>query len=479
MADSGASINVLDEEDYRKLPKSAKLEQSGVKIFAYQSTNPLQVLGKFTAITASTTKNISARFYVVKGSGGSLLSWKTSQELNLLQTVKQVTEKTPQGKTQDTTVISSPVPENAPNEPEDTPLTTKRKGRFNIALYSKRRKLIMEELVDEKLAADVKVKSLQNKINYRKRKLYCCLRRRSDERDFDTLADTEAGAGDDPSEKAAQALTGYFTPRQNREFQIYKFLQATQEPDESITAFHTRLRQLATSCEFNDIDREIKTQIVQSCISHKLRMKALENPSYSLTQLLDAGKAMELSRSQAASIEKQDSLPRICRSKNKAPDRKSRRPVNKISDSESSDEEEAYTFSLSTPKTKDQPFFKIKVQGTPVTIMADSGASINVLDEEDYRKLPKSAKLEQSGVKIFAYQSTNPLQVLGKFTAITASTTKNVSARFYVVKGPGSSLLSWNTSQELNLLQTVQQVTAKTPQGKTQGQRANKPHRRI
>ncbi|XP_048585311.1 uncharacterized protein LOC125568043 [Nematostella vectensis] len=70
----------------------------------------------------------------------------------------------------DTTVISSPVPENAPNEPEDTPLTTKRKGRFNIALYSKRRKLIMEELVDEKLAADVKVKSLQNKINYRKRK---------------------------------------------------------------------------------------------------------------------------------------------------------------------------------------------------------------------------------------------------------------------------------------------------------------------
>ncbi|XP_032240654.1 uncharacterized protein LOC116619712 [Nematostella vectensis] len=98
MADSGASINVLDEEDYRKLPKSAKLEQSGVKIFAYQSTNPLQVLGKFTAITASTTKNISARFYVVKGSGGSLLSWKTSQELNLLQTVKQVTEKTPQGK---------------------------------------------------------------------------------------------------------------------------------------------------------------------------------------------------------------------------------------------------------------------------------------------------------------------------------------------------------------------------------------------
>ena len=31
-----------------------------------------------------------ARFYVVKGSSGSLLSWKTLQELNLCQTVQQV-----------------------------------------------------------------------------------------------------------------------------------------------------------------------------------------------------------------------------------------------------------------------------------------------------------------------------------------------------------------------------------------------------
>ena len=54
-----------------------------------------------------------------------------------------------------------------------------------------------------------------------------------------------------------------------------------------------RLKQLAVTCEFADVDREIKTQIVQSCSSHKLRTKALENPSYTLTRLLDAGIAME------------------------------------------------------------------------------------------------------------------------------------------------------------------------------------------
>ncbi len=61
------------------------------------------------------------------------------------------------------------------------------------------------------------------------------------------------------------------------------------------------------TCEFADTDREIKTQIVQNCLSHKLRMKALQNPDLTFIQLLDAGKAMEMSKSQAENIEdKQD-----------------------------------------------------------------------------------------------------------------------------------------------------------------------------
>ena len=50
--------------------------------------------------------------------------------------------------------------------------------------------------------------------------------------------------------------------------------------------------------------------------------------------------------------------------------------MNKVSEDESSDEDEVYTFSLSTKTVKDQPLFKIKVHDMPVTIMVDSGASI-------------------------------------------------------------------------------------------------------
>ncbi|PFX12422.1 Uncharacterized protein K02A2.6 [Stylophora pistillata] len=48
MADSGASINILDEKEYRRLPNCTKLEPSNVKIYGYQSKVPLGVLGKFS-----------------------------------------------------------------------------------------------------------------------------------------------------------------------------------------------------------------------------------------------------------------------------------------------------------------------------------------------------------------------------------------------------------------------------------------------
>ena len=303
---------------------------------------------------------------------------------------------------------------------------------------------------------------------------------------FDTLPDTTQGEGEDMFDKAVQALTDYFTPRQNREYEIYVFRHAKQESNESISAFHRRLTQLAVTCEFADVDRETKTQIVQSCSSHKLRTKAHKNPSYTLTQLLDAGRAMELSQKQAANVEESQTVNKlssqgghrnqrnwnakagtnkdggratdkksrnrksrgdghelrkssdkcrnwggdyphpggktscpayqatcrgcgklnhfeaaVCRSKGKGSSRNKRRPtVNKVSKDESSDEGEVYTFSLSTKTLKDQPLFKIKVHDMPVTIMADSGASINILDEKEYRRLPNCPKLEPCSVKI-------------------------------------------------------------------------------
>ena len=95
---------------------------------------------------------------------------------------------------------------------------------------------------------------------------------------FDKLPDSTPGDCEDLFEKTVQALTNYFTSRRNREYEIYVFSVklSKSENNETISAFHTWPRQLAVTCELDDVDLGIKTQIIQSCSSHKLRTKALE-----------------------------------------------------------------------------------------------------------------------------------------------------------------------------------------------------------
>ena len=87
------------------------------------------------------------------------------------------------------------------------------------------------------------------------------------------------------------------------------FRQARQQPQETLDQFATRLRQLASSCEFTSVDKEIKSQIILSCSSSRLRRRALREPTITMKGLLDLGRAMELSETQASGIESQSSAP--------------------------------------------------------------------------------------------------------------------------------------------------------------------------
>ncbi len=101
------------------------------------------------------------------------------------------------------------------------------------------------------------------------------------------------------------------------------------------------------------------------------------------------------------------------------------------------------------------PLFDITIDGTPLTVMADSGSSINILEERDYNKLSPRPTLERTRIKFYPYQTETPLPVLGQFTSIVASENVHRTATFYVVKGTSGSLLSWRTSTDLELLRVV------------------------
>ena len=115
------------------------------------------------------------------------------------------------------------------------------------------------------------------------------------------------------------------------------------------------------------------------------------------------------------------------------------------------------------------PLFKVKIGETWLTIMADSGSSINILDENDYKKLPSPPKLEDTSTRVYPYKSNKPLKMLGKFTT-TITTTDGATSKelVYVPKGAGGSLLSWQASQNLKLISIVNPMATEPRPGNQQ-----------
>ena len=118
---------------------------------------------------------------------------------------------------------------------------------------------------------------------------------------FDRLPKAETGEAKD-FEKATATLTKYFSLRKNIEFEVHKFCQASQKPSQMIDSYHTRLRQMAATCEFHEDDREIKSQIIQSCTSQRLRCRALRE-TMTLQQILGFGRSLEISEREATGME--------------------------------------------------------------------------------------------------------------------------------------------------------------------------------
>ena len=81
---------------------------------------------------------------------------------------------------------------------------------------------------------------------------------------------------------ALTKLTEYFSPKKNVDYEIFQFRQAVQTLGETVEQFATRLRKLAANCEFHDASQEIKSTIIQHCLSKRLRRYALREEKLTL-----------------------------------------------------------------------------------------------------------------------------------------------------------------------------------------------------
>ena len=112
------------------------------------------------------------------------------------------------------------------------------------------------------------------------------------------------GEGDRVYTICRKTLENHFTPQSNVPYQRHTFRSMSQEQNETIKQFITRLRIKAETCEFHNIDEHIRDQIIEMCRSNYLRRKLLEKGrELTLQQVRDIARAMEDSEKQAKDME--------------------------------------------------------------------------------------------------------------------------------------------------------------------------------
>ena len=77
---------MIDETTFAYINKvkPITLQQAHTKLFAYGSNKQLPIIGKFDTVVESKKRITVASIHVVKGNSGSLLSYQTASELNMI-----------------------------------------------------------------------------------------------------------------------------------------------------------------------------------------------------------------------------------------------------------------------------------------------------------------------------------------------------------------------------------------------------------
>ena len=121
---------------------------------------------------------------------------------------------------------------------------------------------------------------------------------------------------------------------------------------------------------------------------------------------------------------------------------------------------DSYVFTIEHVNSLDLPRAIVKIHDSDVSVIIDSGSSINLIDETTYNKLHPQPKLKYDHITLKAYGAHNPLAIKCSFTSHLESKDRITCAKVYVASGSSGSLLSYETSVDIGLLTITNHVKA-------------------
>ncbi|CAG2223866.1 unnamed protein product [Mytilus edulis] len=171
---------------------------------------------------------------------------------------------------------------------------------------------------------------------------------------------------------------------------------------------------------------------------------------------------------------KQNHFAKVCRGKSKQNKYTRDRRVHEIQTEtsqresyqaslDSSDEEYSYSIKEAVCSIKKSPFTMIKVNNTTCSMMIDTGATVNILDDKTHKNIG-SPKLNKNDIKLLPYGGGKPLEVTGACELGVETKHKYGVHKFYVVRGGHGALIGYPTASQLGLVKIIQPISIQAPE---------------
>ena len=125
------------------------------------------------------------------------------------------------------------------------------------------------------------------------------------------------------------------------------------------------------------------------------------------------------------------------------------------------------------------PRASIRVCGSSVSFLVDTGAPVNVIDEFTYNELVDKPQLLPCSAHYFGFGSSDPMELAGQFTADIYFRGQSLKAGFIVKRGSSERLLCFSTSRQLGIVQVFNELDESSPPHPPQAQTASTDAHRL
>ncbi|VDI62133.1 Hypothetical predicted protein [Mytilus galloprovincialis] len=264
--------------------------------------------------------------------------------------------------------------------------------------------------------------------------------------------------GEDEYKVLKNKLNKYYLPKKNKHHARYLFLKMKPFKDEYTVTYVMRLREKAHECEFEaTCDERILEHCIQTITNQDLIKRAISK-GWNLDKFVEEAGQMEDTCLQMKDM-KGDPRDIGTFSANKI---QSNRSSYKAHDFEEDcgycgfDHGEGRNV-LHMGVRDIEKTVTVRIDDVDVRVEPDSGADVNVMDENQFVKFQSktygSPVLEKSKIKLSTLQNSLPIK--GEFTTIIRNKTCGTEAKFVVVKGKINSppLISKSTLIGLGMIQ--------------------------